>query len=372
MFRRDAARTGFAPGSSVGNAVEEVWRLENFNTTDYGAAKGSASVADGIVYCGSDTGRFVAVDADTGTIVWEAQIEDTTQGIHGSPAIIGDLVHVGAYNGTIYSYNKDDGTPVWDFTLGFQIGSSPVVVPEWGALYSSHEKSDTGGGHLIAINARTGAPLWQWNIRAHPHSSVAVDVEREMVFVGDNLGIIHAWDATNGQKSWEIKLDPPTPEGGESDIKSTPTVVAQHGLVVFGAWSTRIHALDVSTGEEVWSYQTDARIMSSAAYAPTRDVVYVGGFDRKLHAVRAEDGVGVWTFDAGSGILSSPAVSGDEVAVLFGAYNGLLYAVNAEDGSERWTHQIGGRVTGSPTLVEDRVYVTAQGGDLVALRTYDE
>ena len=372
MFRRDAARTGFAPDAIVGDVVEELWRIEDFNTTTYGAAKGSASVVDGIVYCGSDTGRFVAADADTGEVIWETQIDETSQGIHGSPAIIGDLVHIGAYNGTVYTYDRHDGTPMWDYKEGFQIGSSPVVVPDWGVLYSSHERDENGGGHLLALDARTGDKLWQWNIRAHPHSSVAVDVDRQMLFVGDNLGIIHGWDAAAGEKAWEVRLDPPTEDGGESDIKSTPTVVGQHGLVVFGAWSTRVHGMDAMTGQEVWSYQTGARIMSSAAYAPGRDAIYVGGFDLKLHAINAADGVGLWTYEAGSGILSSPAVSGDEATVLFGAYNGKLYAVNADDGSERWTWDIGGRVTGSPTLVGDRIYVTAQSSDLVALRTHNE
>jgi hypothetical protein len=66
MFRDDLERSGFAEGSSVGSEVSAVWQIPSFNRTQYGAVKGSPSVVGDVVYCGTDTGRFVAARMEDG------------------------------------------------------------------------------------------------------------------------------------------------------------------------------------------------------------------------------------------------------------------------------------------------------------------
>src|SRR5437870_4595542 len=55
MFRDDLERSGFAEGSRVGAKVDVLWQIPAFNTTAYGAAKGSPSVVGDVLYCGTDT-----------------------------------------------------------------------------------------------------------------------------------------------------------------------------------------------------------------------------------------------------------------------------------------------------------------------------
>jgi len=367
MFRDDLERSGFAEGSTVGSEVNIAWEIPHFNVTGYAAAKGSPSVVGNMLFCGTDTGRFIAARIDDGSIVWQVQLTPTSHGIHGSPAIVGDVVYIGAYDGTLYALERQTGLLLWRHKRGYQVGSSPAVVPEWGIVYSAHEESPDGGGFILALDARTGALLWESRTEAHPHSSVAVDVARGTVFVGDNRGIMYALDARTGELRWRRALDR---EDGKADIKTTPMVMADRGLVVVGAWSGKVVALREDTGELAWSHATGGRIMGSTARLARDGSVFVGSPAGELFAIDDETGATKWTFHVGARIMSSPAVSGDGRAVVFGASDGNIYAVRADTGEKLWSIHLGGKVSGSPTLVGDRIYVTSHGGGLWALETH--
>ena len=70
MFRDDVERSGFAEGTKVGSEVSVLWQRPGFNTTAYGAVKGSPAVVGEMIYCGTDTGRFLAAHIDDGEVVW--------------------------------------------------------------------------------------------------------------------------------------------------------------------------------------------------------------------------------------------------------------------------------------------------------------
>jgi len=370
-FRANAARTGHNPLADTGRTAQEAWRFESLNITDYGAAKGSVSIYGDDLYVGTDDARFFSMNRHTGDVLWQKDIVGTTQGIHGSPTVSQDTVYIGAYNGTIYAFDRATGDELWTYTKGFQIGASPVLVPEHGRIYNTHEHSSTGGGWVVSVDARTGEEVWAYRIRAHPHSSVALHLGKGILTVGDNLAILHAFNVETGDKIWEVNLPQPNDEGGDSDIKSTPTVLEELDLVVVGAWSKFVHAYNIEDGTVAWEYYAGARIMSSAAYAPQSQIVFVGSLSpgRKIHAIDANNGQELWTHTLGGSVLSSPAISGDESLVVVGCGDGNTYALDAQTGAEVWRHSIGGPVTGSPTLVGENVYVTGKASDLVAIET---
>jgi outer membrane protein assembly factor BamB len=213
-----------------------------------------------------------------------------------------------------------------------------------------------GGGYVVALDARTGSELWKTRTLAHPHSSVAVDVQKRLLFVGDNRGVLYALDAHDGREVWRREIDR---GDGKADIKTTPTVISELGTVVFGAWSGKVYALDETSGRTVWEHDTGGRIMGSTAYLPSTRTVF------------AVDGSMRWTYQVHARIMSSPAVSGDGRAVVFGASDGNVYAARADTGEALWVIRIGGQVSGSPTLVRNQIYVTTRKGGLWALTTHD-
>jgi hypothetical protein len=153
MFRDDVERSGFAEGSHVGDFIERIWEIPHFNNTEYAAAKGSPAIVGDVLYCGTDDGKFIAAHTSDGSLLWQVQIGPTSHGIHSSPAVVGDTVYVGAYDGSLYAFERMSGLLRWRHRQGYQVGSSPAVVPEWGLVFSAHEES-LGTGDVVALDAR--------------------------------------------------------------------------------------------------------------------------------------------------------------------------------------------------------------------------
>ncbi len=64
-------------------------------------------------------------------------------------------------------------------------------------------------------------------------------------------------------------------------MTSSPGVAG--GVVYVGSWDSDVHALDASSGELRWRYQTGDDVWSSPAVAG--GVVYVGSLDDYVYAI---------------------------------------------------------------------------------------
>jgi len=140
--------------------------------------------------------------------------------------------------------------------------------------------------------------------------------------------------------------------------------VVDRGLLVVGANSGRVHALDARTGEHLWARRQRGEIASSPALSG--DLVYVTSMDGALTAYRRADGRQTWQFTTGgSPIESSPLVVDGLVYV--GAHNGQLYALDADSGALRWTYSAGGDIKSSAALAGDAVVVGDYAGQVHAV-----
>lgn len=378
-FRNGSAREGVADGALLGDDVRVLWQRPAFLTLDYSAVKPSGAVWGDTLYYPSDDGSLFAFDRFTGEELWNTKLTNHFAGIHGTPYASKSAVWIGTYGGPVHALDPETGEEIYWFAHGTSIGSSPLYVPEHNALYVSHERGDfsdlPGAGYVSRNNPRTGEPLWVSERLDHfPHSSVAVDPETNRVFVGANDGIFRAYDADTGDLVWSRdfepgdEYDPPT-----ADIKTTPSISASRGLVIFGTWDSRVYALDMQTGDQVWAVNTGGRLMGSTAVHEATGRVYVGTMRRNnaLLAIDLDTGDVVWRFDAGEGIQSSPAVNASGDGVVVGSSNGLVFGIDATTGQERWRFQADGDVTASPAWVGPHIYIAAFRGSLYALETFD-
>ena len=223
-------------------------------------------------------------------------------------------------------------------------------------------------------NPRTGEPIWRSNKLHHwPHASVAVDPERDIVVVGANDGIFHAYRAGNGDQIWSRDFEPgQARDPATADIKTTAALSKSRGLAVFGTWDHKVYALDIETGETAWSFDTGARVMGSAAIDDENGRIFVGSLNptNAVLALDLETGDELWRFDAGGGVMSSPAISADRQTIVVGSDANALFALEADTGKQRWKFEADGPITASPALVGDMIYVAAKKGSLYALHTF--
>nr|WP_249116114.1 methanol/ethanol family PQQ-dependent dehydrogenase [Azoarcus sp. L1K30] len=135
-----------------------------------------ALVHDGVIYVTASYSRFFAIDAKTGKRLWEYQyrlpedIRPCCDVVNRGPAIYGDKVYFGTLDAAIVALNKDTGKVVWkkkfgDHKVGYTMTGAPFVIKDQksGRVLLVHGSSgDEFGvvGWLFARDPDTGEEVW--------------------------------------------------------------------------------------------------------------------------------------------------------------------------------------------------------------------
>jgi len=201
------------------------------------------------------------------------------------------LDHVQAYDATTgelkWSYN-----PVLGFTDNCCGPQSRGVAVAYGKVFVAQLD-----GHVVALDARTGAVVWKSVIAdtipapSHYYAfTLAPQVFNGMVLVGNSgaeyptRGFVQAYDARDGKLIWRFRTTaaPDEPGGntwsgdswkfGGGSVWNTPAVVPKNGLIAFAvgnpnpdvygenrkgdnAYTDSIVGVNVKTGKLLWWHQ---------------------------------------------------------------------------------------------------------------------
>jgi quinohemoprotein ethanol dehydrogenase len=203
---------------------ETLWHFDPKVPKEYGVHACCDVVNRGValwgdnVYVGSLDGRLIALNRDTGVLVWEVDtlINDTdSYTITGAPRVVNGKVIIGnggaemSVRGYVTAYDAETGAQQWRFFTvpgnpadGFEDETQQSIAKTWTGQWWDHGK---GGGTA-------------WD-------SFAYDPELNLLYIGVGNGA-----------SWNQKIR--SPEGGDNLFLSS------------------IVAVNADTGEYVWHYQT--------------------------------------------------------------------------------------------------------------------
>lgn len=273
-----------------------------------------------------------APDSPSGWRPWRFRMSND---VWGTPSVAGDLVYVTSFE-----------VHALDVATGRRRFKTRDVA--WSMAVADGRIHASDGPTLFALNAREGADLWRLSTDAWVYSLKA---DRGTVITGTRGGGVQAWEASNGQKLWEIT-------GAQTDFESPEAGPAVHDGTVYVWKDARLRALEARTGEERWSYPIgDA---ASCGGVPVRitsapdGYVYVSAGTRVL-AVDVVGGHVRWHFEAPAVFLSPPTfVPGPAVTgggVYLADYLGTVYALDATDGRDRWRIATEARSSIDPVLV---------------------
>ncbi|MFE0352456.1 PQQ-binding-like beta-propeller repeat protein [Streptomyces nigra] len=255
--------------------------------------------------------------------------------VWGTPAVAGDLVYVTSFE-----------VHALDVATGRRRFKTRDVA--WSMAVADRRIHASDGPTLFALDCREGADLWRLQTDAWVYSLKA---ERGTVLTGTRGGGVQAWEASNGQKLWEIT-------GAQTDFETPEAGPALFDGIAYVWQDARLRALDARTGDERWSYPIgDA---ASCGGVPVRvarahdGFVYVSAGTRVL-ALDAIGGHVRWHFEAPAVFLCPPAfVPGPAVTgggVYLADYLGTVYALDATDGRDRWRIATEARSSTEPVLV---------------------
>ena len=308
------ARTRVVPGAiELRPPFDRVWDLKAGSLIEFPPV-----VEHGRLYVGTNLGRFLALDAASGEILWEHEFGRC---IASSPALFEDLVLVALMD------------------------PSPC---------KQHDQQ--APGFLVALEAGSGEEVWRFEAGVIESSPLVVE---GVAYFGSWDRRIYAVDARSGKKRWDVSTG--------DRVKGAASF--RNGTVFIGSYDGRVYALDAASGDPVWSasgqsgFSAGGRIYSTPALAYGR--VFVGNLDGKVYAYGAKSGDLIWSRSTGGFVYSSPAVSDETVFV--GSFGGSFYALDAVTGDVRWRFNAGGPILGSPTVMDGLVYFSTTKGKTFAL-----
>lgn len=346
---------------------------------------GSPSVANGVVFVGSDDHHLYALRANTGILIWKYT---TGNNIVTVPAAVNGVVYVTSTDHYISALRVADGSLIWSYRTGYAIESSPTVVN--GEIYFGSDDH-----YVYALRAGDGALMWKYKTANNIVSAPAV--YGNVVYVTSTDHYVSAIGATSGSLIWSYRTG--------NAITGAPAVA--NGVVYVGSEDGNVYALRAADGAAVWratiATGTNALSAGRASRAsgegppnqvnsPTvvNGVVYItdtvfsfsgAGFSSvsNVEALRTTDGSVLWKVQ-NTGVTpfdsdTAPTVTNEVVYTGFTYYTadfnatGSVTALRATDGSLVWRFQDGGfGLSGdSPAAANGVVYITSADGKVYAL-----
>lgn len=163
----------------------------------------------------------------------------------------------------------------------------------------------------------------QWIIQTGAGIYCSPTIEKDKVFVGDDMGRLTAYSLKNGKKLWSF-------ESGKR-IVGTPAV--SDGIVVFGSADRHIYGLNAKDGSLLWKVEAAEPVLGAVAIE--NGIAYIGASDHTFRAIDIHTGKVVWAYtDVKGYIETKPLIVEDKV--IFGAWDNTLYALNKADGKKLW------------------------------------
>jgi outer membrane protein assembly factor BamB len=345
-FQINATHTGSVSSEHVVPPLRQKWSV------NFGRPLSYPLIADGRVFVIvpssiSQGTNLYALNATNGATIWA----DALGGIRPWSAACYENGRVFAVNsdGVLRAMDAATGTFIWNVQLPGQssFAAPPTVVQ--GVIYISGAGSS---GTVYAVSAASGAVLWTSNVWNGDNSSPAVTSDG--VYVSYSCPNVYKLNPANGAKIWWYA--PGCSGGGGKtpalyngrlyvrdfqdrvfdsqtgtilsnfNAKNTPAFSGNLGFFLNGPHSYGssgiLEAHDVNTSALVWSFSGDGFLQS--AVLVVNNYVFVGSSQGRLYAVDANTGQQVWMANTGSSIPYVDEQNVSQPLTSFAAAEGLL------------------------------------------------
>ncbi len=341
----------------TGSGIKVLWKSE----TSFGITSSPAqSEASGLVYYVSKGGWVTTVNVKSGEKSWHY---NTKQGLletstTSSPLVKGTSIFLGGAK----ALDSVTGKPLWRRDLPGTQSSDVGSDSQGNQVYVG----STRDGTLYALNPASGSIIWRTRL------------------LGEKLSKPEVYEGLPGSSSTLVLICSLPSKTRQSFDPSAP--LARDGY---------IHAIDARNGRLIWRYtpkRTTSFFGAPSAQVPVliRNVTLVvtssttfGDENHYIHALNAHTGDEVWRYPHNSRVLSAPVVcpydAAGEGSVYFASLDGTVISLKAETGEQRWKVRLKAAVSGSPALIcnlasrtgvgqDVSLFIGTNGGSLVSLQ----
>lgn len=195
----------------------ELWVVEQ--SAPLLTMRGSATpaLAGKSVIAGFDNGRLMAVDLESGDIVWDTVLAppsgrsdlERLSDIDGQISVVGQDIYAGGYQGRIASVAAESGQVLWAREISSYVGTSA----DWTNVYTTNDS-----GEVVALARRNGQESWRQASLLRREPTVPVPFNTT-VAVGDLEGYLHFFSVIDGSPVARLRM-------GKQAISAGMVVVA--------------------------------------------------------------------------------------------------------------------------------------------------
>ncbi len=236
---------------------------------------------------------------------------------------------------------------LWKRPLGIAYSGISIARGRAVTMYS-----DGRFDHLVALDAATGATLWQGMLGttfpgedgSEGGAKSVPTIDGDVVFALGPKGSLLAVRLADGSEIWRIQLDKAfdavQPAFG---FATTPLVVGEQLIVQAGGRKGRsVVGLDKSNGRLIWSAGDDTVNYGSPIVGRLAGVdQIVSVTERYFSGLETTTGKALWSHELPAGAVPTPVPLGDDRLLMTGAERSTAYRVRrAETGfavDELWT-----------------------------------
>ena len=307
--------------------------------------------------------------SDPFTVRWQVPTPGT---VLGTPALSGDRLFASTDAGLALALDADTGATLWERDIGSPSDSAPAVAGD--LLYLG-----TRDHRVVALDLATGEPRWELDLGNIVLGSPIVS--NGTLYIGSTNGNLAALDAATGTPRWSADANGwvvahPATDGlvvaatslGERFITIDPetgrrrlvfysgTPVAGGPVIADGS------AFFVTNHGAVWA------VDPAAISRPFSRFAYVAKFNFFAWRLRSDpprQTGALWVASAGGKVKYSPAYASGKLFVA--NETGKTTAFNGADGSSVWETQLDGEIVGDPFVAGDTLILGASDGSLHGL-----
>ncbi len=288
-----------------------------------GVTDDAVTVKDGRVYVASDS--IWCLDAQTGERLWSF---GDANGSGSTPVVTNGRVFCARRENeesevtVVYSLDALSGEMIWETEVDFMSFSCMtswnglLFIPTWGA-----DKYEFRFRPLYALDCESGDIVWTNNSSPYGYWDSSPVIDNGNLYIAGFQGTIHSLNAITGETNWVRQVTP----GGclpcvhRADITATPAL--HDGKLYFADQYKFFYCLDASSGETLWRVPG----LQHGSSAIANGMVFYGehwGYEgSSVIALNLDSGEQVWSYQTGNPrIFSSPAIS-----------NGILYIAGMDN-----------------------------------------
>jgi outer membrane protein assembly factor BamB len=323
-------------------------------------------------------------------------------GGRSAPIVMGNRVYVqnpaeqgGTLQERVMALDTDTGKVVWEYRFNIfqsdvpphRVGwASPAADPETGNIYAL-----SVGAEVIALS-KDGKKLWSRSLgeefaafTTHGGRTMSPIIDGDLVIV---TAAISSWGTAANRSHRFVALDKRTGEimyvanpGGRpyDTAYAAPTIATINGLrlLISGLGDGGVHAIKPQTGEKVWSFVAAKRAINTGVVVKGTSVIVSHGDENldtsELGMIAAIDGSQTgdikttkWAAKGDQFGFSSPVIDGTR---LYQVENGSrLKAFDLETGRELWRQPLGTVQKAPLVLADGKLYVGTESGKFFIVR----